>query len=578
MATISDINAASNYRGQPAAGGALGVGITIDVSPLQRLATFKFYSDRDKWELKQKKDAIAAQQIANIAAYDTNSPFIEYTNDLTREAKELVEYVRDNPNVLKFDPNNPTKYIDVYQRIGKLENKRKRATANDALYNAAKATIELEPNKEERDKKLKLLDIRAKRLFKDGVEEGYRQQFEAMPQLKPQAYVVPEVPLTDDFFITPSPNYLTIGGNKFADIPRIFSMADAIYFGLNKKVEDFKGMTDDQKEEAMIENSITSKSRIELDNLAASANSLIGQFKANNKKPDGTGIKVGDIPEEILLENPTIGGVISLAKSFNETVDKINAASGNKNPHINLDDGVSPQELIVLETFGKNKDSFFTELKPTVQETNDEIERQRLALGWFNARTGRIQEDRLADAADVDKDMAKSAKAYAEALFNKMKSLANKDGIIPKANLSKFTVDELKYLGIGETTENKFTLTPFDMTGVSSILIDPDGTIKTFIGGTGRSLGTQRGTPINISTIATNKLGDEMTVTAGKEGYNFNNLIPLYQSGSTDVQQQATIQETELSSDPADWKQDGNNWRYKDGRLFDSKGKEIKKK
>ena len=91
------------------------------------------------------------------------------------------------------------------------------------------------------------------------------------------------------------------------------------------------------------------------------------------------------------------------------------------------------------------------------------------------------------------------------------------------------TADELKYLGIGAISEGKFSLTPLDVTQVNNMIIDSDGNITVYSGGDRKSLGTPIGGSINIATIATNKLGEEMTLTTGKEGYNYNNLIPLYQ-------------------------------------------------
>lgn len=181
--------------------------------------------------------------------------------------------------------------------------------------------------------------------------------------------------------------------------------------------------------------------------------------------------------------------------------------------------------------------------------------------------------DFKANQAGAPNQLAQSAKVYAETLLAKLNSMKNIDGIIPRDRLNELTSDELKYLGKAITSENKFTLKPVELnpeegSPVTNMVIDSDGTIRLF-SGTKEGIGSQIGPSINVTTIATNKLGDEMVQTAGKEGYNFNNLIPLYENKK---------QETELSTEPTDWKQEGKYWRYKDGRLFDAKGKEVKQK
>lgn len=535
MATISDITNASSYRGDPNLGGGRAVGITIDPSPLSRLATFTYYRDKDLWEKKQRDDVKAAEQIANIAAYDINSPFKPYSEDLQTRANAIKTFIKENPNALSYSKDRDG-YIKLNEMMGDFEIKRKRATTNDTLYNAAKAKIELIPNKQDRDDQLKLLEIRANRLFTGGVEQAYNQQFEAAPELKSEDYVIPTIPLTEYFSIKRNPNDTEINGVSFIDPDKLKSSAQAAYFGLKTPIDinsaSFKALSPQEQERTLIEDRITTRSRTNLDGIANSVNSMVSQFKTQLNDP---ALKVTDIPEHLLAQNSTIGGVISLSKSYNETMDKINAATGRNYPHINLDDGVTGDELITLQTFSKNKDSFLTEIKPVVQQTDNAIQKAQLAIGWYNAKTGRIQEDRLAKAAGVSDQIAASAKAYSEALLTKLKGLTDATGLISKQNISKLTADELKYMGIGSVVEGKFSLTPLDATQINNIVIDSDGNIKAYTGGDKQSLGTPLGASINISTIATNKLGEEMTLTTGKEGYNYNNLIPLYQPGGQTI-------------------------------------------
>lgn len=193
------------------------------------------------------------------------------------------------------------------------------------------------------------------------------------------------------------------------------------------------------------------------------------------------------------------------------------------------------------------------------------LDRSRLSLAFKEF-------DLKSNAAGATQQMAESAKQYAEGLIGKLNGMRDASGLISRQNLSKLTNDELKYLGIGKTEENKFTLTPLKIDDNTKILLEDDGTIKVFRGGTSKSLGTQSGSSIDIKTIATNKLGDEMIQTTGKEGYNFNNLIELYKPTGTAQESK----QVELSQDPNDWKAEGKNWRYKDGKLYNASGKVVK--
>lgn len=394
MADINQITSGSSYTGSAQLGGALGVGVTIDSSPIQRLATFTYYRDRDLWEKKNADDKLAAQQIANLAAYDTSSPLKPYSEDLKKELSDIQTFVRENPDALVYS-RNPEKFQELNDRMNKFNNKRKGATTNDALYNAAKAKIELIPNKQDRDAQLELLDLNVKGLFKNGLADAYEQQIQLSPELKPKDYKVPAIPLTEDFTITRNPNDTEITGLKYIDASRLIPMADAVYFGfgqgLNENTPEFKALSEDEKKRARIESRITDKTKASLDSIAASVNGLIQQSKAGN--PD---LKVMDIPDNVLAKNSSIGGVISLAKDFNATMDKINAVAGKTYPHINFDDGVSPTELIVLQTYGENKEAFLSEIKPTVQQTDNAIQgrsqteqerhnRALEAIGWKNA-------------------------------------------------------------------------------------------------------------------------------------------------------------------------------------------------
>jgi len=150
-----------------------------------------------------------------------------------------------------------------------------------------------------------------------------------------------------------------------------------------------------------------------------------------------------------------------------------------------------------------------------------------------------IDRDRLnfdktkARSAGASQDMANSAKEYAVQLFGKLSKLTDANGVISAENMKKLTAEEKKYLGTATTVDNKFSISPLgDGYTISSMRITPEGMLEvTSVEGEGKDA-VSNTLVIDPKQVAGNKLGDEMTLTTGKEGVNYNSLISLYGSGS----------------------------------------------
>lgn len=69
-----------SYQGNAALGGKGAVGVTIDPTPLARLATFTYYRDRDMWEKKNADDKLAAEKVASLSAFDITSPLKPFSS------------------------------------------------------------------------------------------------------------------------------------------------------------------------------------------------------------------------------------------------------------------------------------------------------------------------------------------------------------------------------------------------------------------------------------------------------------------------------------------------------------------
>lgn len=547
MASIRDITTGNSYTGNSNLGGRFSQGVTIDSTPLARLAAFTYYRDQNFWEQKQKDDKAAAQEIADMTAFDVNSPMKGYSEHLKTKVNEIRDFIRDNPNALNYN-KDPKGFQKFKQLEGDFQNARKAANTSEVIYNARKTAADKAATPEEKAVLLSGLDLDVNKLFKDGVDGALNNSLNSAPTLKVDAYTLPDIPLTERISVIRNANDVEIDTVKFADPNQALANADSIMFGFRKPIdkttERWKSLTPEEQKQEEAEFNLTSAPRISIQKTADSLNGLLQDLKAKNPN-----IKVADITPD-MMPTETVGAIINSAKLYNENIDKLNARTGEKYKHLNLDDGLTGSEVLVLNAFQKNKNSLFSETDKKVQQTDNAIQKDQQAIGWYNAKTGRIQEDRLAKAAGVPGQVASSAKSYAEGLMNKLNSLKDAGGVIGKDKLSKLTADELKYLGKGETTENKFTLTPLSLKTISSIVIDNDGNILTYSGGTGKSLGSQTGPSINISTVATNKLGDEMVTSTGKEGFNFNNLIPLY--NQQEGQPAPTPTTTAPTSTPAD--------------------------
>jgi hypothetical protein len=534
MATIGQISQAAGYQGNAALGGSIDFGVTIDPSPIQRLATFTYYRDRDLWEKQNADDKLAAQQIANISAYDISSPLKPYSDDLKKELGDIQEFVRNNPDALVYS-RSPEKFQELNERMNRFNNKRKGATVNDTLYNATKSKIELIPNKQDRDAQLELLDLNVSDLFKEGLDNAYQQQIKMSPDLKPQDYVIPDIPLTEDFTITRNPNDTEITGLKFIDVSRLKPMADAVYFGLgqplNENTPEFKSLPEEEKKRARLEASITGRTRTNLDNIAASVNGLVQQVKAGN--PD---LKVMDIPDQVLSQNSSIGGVISLSKEYNATMDKINARTGNKYPHINLDDGATPQELIELQTFGKNKEAFLSEIKPTVQQTDNLIQGAQLAetirhnKASENLNRGqlKLEQDKWKSTMTGGETVKNGAMERAKRIYNDLKKIADPSGVISPEKLRRLNTEQLKYLGMESLVEGKPVFSPLAL-GEEDVIQLIDGEIRIHKEAKklsdGRYAGDlERTKTTNIFNVATNILNEQLKNAGAKE---LNAYLPI---------------------------------------------------
>ncbi len=189
-----------------------------------------------------------------------------------------------------------------------------------------------------------------------------------------------------------------------------------------------------------------------------------------------------------------------------------------------IDPQLSAEESLLDE--GKLKVENF-KLNQTKEANLNKYRQGQLAIQRDNLSFKKEQARKL----NVSEQLGNSAKAYAEGLFEKLTGLADENGNISPEKLKTLTPDELKYLGTGGTTDNKFALTPQSLENVQSARITPEGSLELSRKSERTSLGGTKPTQtktIDLKQVAGNKLAEEMILTTGKEGVNYNTLIDLY--------------------------------------------------
>jgi len=368
MADIRDIATGSLYTGNAALGGQLGAPITISPNPLDRLAQYTFYRDRDLWEQKVAQEKVAADQIATITAFDINSPLKPYTDDLIRRRDEIYKFLRERPTATNYSKDKEG-FQKLNTMVGEFKNARTKATSNGVLYEAGKAKVDAIPNAAQRTAEQGLLDLRVDDLFANGVEDAYNKTFQTAAEIKPDDYGIPKLPYTDKYTITRNANDIEITGKAFIDLDAIDSGSQAEYNKLLTPpittTPQWAKMTDREKKRALLEEEIKGTKRKELDSIAATSKTLVDQLLQKYGKA-----KVEDLTDAEIQSAGSLGGYIAIARDFNKKVAEANLITGRNFQRVNLEDGATGTEIIKLKGFADNGGTLYKELQPEIKVTN----------------------------------------------------------------------------------------------------------------------------------------------------------------------------------------------------------------
>lgn len=364
MSAVTDTLAVRQYQGDSIAGGSQAYGITIDPSPIDKLATQTFYEKRDLWERKNKKDDAAALEMGKLLAIDISNTNPEIYNYLDGLKKEISGMMKDGMPDYQKDP-------DAYRRfqgkVGDFNNLVQKAVATDIKVEKKRVENNQLPE-QQRLAANEYLDASIKKSFEKGVDHYLRQgslvETEYKPDIKDFTIKTPK-----DLEKTSVTTYV-IGANdnkeyevKYTDYNKLFQIANFI------PAEQSEDFIDDPKK-------YNSQGDYEL---GKAKSKLRKSFEITGEFTEQTVAKRNEIAslyyqkEKEYAANP-VGeppykpDFIQAAENYNEHAKKINdllkkqqSRGGNPLlqpvPLIDLKDDVRKEELIFLKMVSETDQS-----------------------------------------------------------------------------------------------------------------------------------------------------------------------------------------------------------------------------
>lgn len=209
MASIQEILSGQSYKGDATSGGGAAVAVTIDTSPLQKLADFTFYQNRDLWERKNKQDAETAKEIAGFTALDPSSYLPEQYKLLSEKKNKITKMMEEDPSILNYQLN-PDGWLAYNKELSEWGNMKKQAVANDLIYSKEQAGIDNDLNPYSKAAKQKLLDKSIQEHFAKGAEFALTQlpTLRSGYEFKPEDAKIPTITSSENQISYIEPNTL----------------------------------------------------------------------------------------------------------------------------------------------------------------------------------------------------------------------------------------------------------------------------------------------------------------------------------------------------------------------------------
>lgn len=246
-----------------------------------------------------------------------------------------------------------------------------------------------------------------------------------------------------------------------------------------------------------------------------------------------------------------------------------------------------------------------------------ERERHNKATEGIDWGKYQLDKDKFSETTKGTEETKNAGLAFAQNLLGDMKAIGslaipdqsrkykteeefrkNASIILTPTDVRNLTAEQLKFLGkelpIQRDADGKVIesggLQPLKLGDDDLLQIDPDGTVKVMSGAkyndkkgiwTGKWDNTRS---TSLYNVARNVVNEENVKSGSKERNAYlpidlkgkKGTIQVDVSGGSKTITGQTDKKTGLSLQAKDWTQEGDNWRYKDGTLYDANGKVIK--
>lgn len=556
----------SRYVGNAGIGGGSFGSFQLDVRPIEDLAKYTMLYNRAEYEQAQKDAEKAAAEIADYTSYDLTTGIPKDAKLLQEKYDKLTAYVRDNPNALDY--RNKKEWAEYKKMRNDLE--------NDLVGGKVRNTMWALRQKEIQDAKSPAEKVRLqKRLDAEIAETDIRTPLKYSDQYNVQPISVSAAPIKKVQVTEIGKNIIGQDNWEMPDMDAVTNQSIAVTSGLMaladfEKTSEFLSKTPEQQQFYRDQFEAQSASgKLEPVQSAQIFNQAIDKAGSGNfYKDDGTGKMVLDFDKLVESENSIIRGMAEQVAIYNRKMDEMvsgieggyfqddfggqlsfsNDASGLKKgsyKKINLDDGLSPQELVKMRILGISK---APEREIKITETDDALQAAQLAeQRRHNKATEGIQWGALKlnqDQFDQEKTkwnatmkggetVKNGAMEFAKRLYADMQKLSDANGIISPDKVRQLNQEQLKYLGAERVTSSNSgaassTYTPLEIPKGAAIQLI-NGEVKILLDAKPIPGGTYEGLwdntkSTNIFNIGTNRLNEQLKNAGAKE---LNTYMPI---------------------------------------------------
>lgn len=396
MATINEISQFQSIRGDVAAGGGSTGAVLLDVKPLNDLAQYTFLYNREMNQRREKDAQEKAKQLAQLAAYDLNA-IPKESQILRKEYNKLYDYVRNNPSVLDYK-NNEEGWLEFNKKKNDFENTLISAKNRNIIFEKRQAEISATTNIAEKQRMQKALDqdIAATNINTPLPAE---QMYDVTPvKVKP-------APVLKFDVTKKGGNFIDTRTYALPDISSARSQANAISLGL---IRDASTPTTPEEQQQF--DARTNSQRLEPVLTSQEITNAISQLPVDekgNKDFSKAPNVLLNVIEQANKVNQYLNGMREDIKS-GEYEDKLGVISFGENrglneadyQPININDGISPEELIFMRIIAETPTASFT---TKVDQTNEALNAAKLAEDARQAKASLALEwEKANDKAKAD--------------------------------------------------------------------------------------------------------------------------------------------------------------------------------